>query len=138
MSLAGQFGHSERFPIFDGNDYPFWKQKMKIKSEGYQRRYMANCAKMVHNSVPESPTLADEEKHSTGCSSEGYHMHLSLKEVNSFGSEDLIQPSKSGMASRMSMKNFKNEEMLTLICFEPCSPTIEVFEMKVLWNSPID
>jgi hypothetical protein len=31
MSLAGHHGHSERFPIFDGNDYLFWKQKMMIR-----------------------------------------------------------------------------------------------------------
>lgn len=31
MSLAGYFRSFKKFPIFDGYDYPFWKEKMKIR-----------------------------------------------------------------------------------------------------------
>ena len=30
MSYAGRSSHSERFPIFDGNDYVYWKERMRI------------------------------------------------------------------------------------------------------------
>ena len=31
MSYAGRSSHSERFPIFDGNDYLYWKERMRIR-----------------------------------------------------------------------------------------------------------
>ena len=31
MSLAGRSSHSERFPIFDANDYLYWKERMRIR-----------------------------------------------------------------------------------------------------------
>ena len=31
MSLAGRSSHSEHFPIFDGNDYLYWKERMRTR-----------------------------------------------------------------------------------------------------------
>ena len=31
MSFAGRSSHSERFPIFDGNDYLYWKGRLRIR-----------------------------------------------------------------------------------------------------------
>jgi hypothetical protein len=31
MSYAGRSSHSEGFPIFDGNDYLYWKERMRIR-----------------------------------------------------------------------------------------------------------
>jgi hypothetical protein len=31
MSFVGISSHSERFPIFDGNDYLYWKERMIIR-----------------------------------------------------------------------------------------------------------
>ena len=31
MSYAGRSSHSDGFPIFDGNDYIYWSDRMKIR-----------------------------------------------------------------------------------------------------------
>ena len=31
MPYGGSSSHSERFPIFDGNDYVYWKERMRIR-----------------------------------------------------------------------------------------------------------
>jgi hypothetical protein len=60
MSHAGSSSRSERFPIFDGNDYSYWQQIMKIKL----RSISIEMWEIVKNGFtiahPESPTQQDE------------------------------------------------------------------------------
>jgi hypothetical protein len=60
MSLAGHHGHSERFPIFDGNDYPFWKRKMMIRLKAIDEEMWQIVENGYTIQFPESPTPNDE------------------------------------------------------------------------------
>ena len=60
MSLAGHHAHSERFPIFDGNDYPFWKQKMTIRLKAISEELWQIVENGYTIQFPESPTPTDE------------------------------------------------------------------------------
>jgi hypothetical protein len=60
MSFAGSSSHFERFPIVDGNDYPYWQQRIKIKL----RSISCEMWEIIENGFivahPESPTQQDE------------------------------------------------------------------------------
>ena len=60
MPLAGHHGHSDRFPIFDGNDYPFWKQKMIIRLKAINEDMWQIVENGYTIQSPKSPTPNDE------------------------------------------------------------------------------
>ena len=59
MSYAGRSSHSERFPIFDGNDYLYWQGRMTIRLQAISTelwRIVENGYTIQH---PETPTPQD-------------------------------------------------------------------------------
>ena len=72
MSTAGMIKVSAGCPTFDGTDYPYWKNKMRMHLEAIDN----DLWYVVENGVPSvSPSLNRcEEIQATRFSSEEYHM----------------------------------------------------------------
>jgi hypothetical protein len=60
MSYAGRSSHSERFPIFDGNDYVYWKEKMRIRLQAINLElwHIVEHGYLIQN--PDAPNSDDK------------------------------------------------------------------------------
>ena len=61
MSYAGRSSHSEGFPIFDGNDYVYWKERMKIRLQAINIelwQIVENGYTILHPDAPNSDDKA--------------------------------------------------------------------------------
>src|SRR3989337_2057819 len=60
MSLAGRSLHSKRFPIFDGNDYLYWKERMRIRIQAIDLELWQIVENGYTIQHPDAPTPDDK------------------------------------------------------------------------------
>ena len=60
MSYAGRSLHPERFPIFDGNDYLYWKERMKIRLQTINLELWQGVENGYTIQHPDAPTSVDK------------------------------------------------------------------------------
>ena len=62
MSYAGRSSHSERFPIFDGNDYIYWRDRMKIRLQAINIELWQIVENGYTVQHPDDPTSDDKAR----------------------------------------------------------------------------
>ena len=60
MSYAGRSSHSEIFPIFDGNDYFYWKERMRIRLQAINIELWQIVENRYTTQHPDAPTSDDK------------------------------------------------------------------------------
>jgi hypothetical protein len=136
MSYAGRSSHSERFPIFDGNDYVYWKEKMRIRLQAINIELWQIVENRYTIQLPDAPNSDDKAI---------LWLNAQAKDIiyDSISKDIFIRFQKLDTAKQLwdAIKNaheeFMPEQILTLKCFVPCLLVSEVFIRKVLWNSRI-
>ena len=59
-----------KIPIFDGTDYPFWKEKMKIRIRAIDDDMWNVVQFRLTIDAPQAPYRRKKEAHLAGCSSQ--------------------------------------------------------------------
>ena len=138
MSYAGRSSHSERFPIFDGNDYLYWKERMRIRIQAINYDLWQIVEDGYTIQQPNNPNTDDKANLQLDAQAKDIIYSSLLRNIFFSVPKVKILESKFGMPSTMLMKNLLPDQILTFKCFMLCSLDSEVFVRKVLWNSLID
>ena len=104
MSLAGRSSHSERFAIFDGNDYLYWKERMRIRIQAvnYALWPIVEDGYIIQQ---QNDLTSDDKAICSWMLKQKISSVVVYQKTFSFGSKGSIPQRKFGMSSTMLMKN---------------------------------
>ena len=136
MLYAGRSTRFGRFPIFDGNDYVYQKERIRIKLQAIDIELWQTVENGYILQHPDAPNSNDKAM---------LWLNAQAKDIicESISKDIFIRFRKLDTAEQLwyaiknFMKNLLPEQILTLKGFMPCLLVLEVFVRKVPWDSLI-